>query len=163
MSAELRALAEKATPGPWVAGVEAEGWYSREYWRVPVGPGKIAATRTEANAAYIAAASPDVILVLLDERDAAIADKELAETALASAARIANDSMGEARAAEAERDAAIRRAQHLDAALERVVALFDGSYTYAESGAALEQAKQALRSQESQKPPETPKSEGWLQ
>lgn len=52
---ELRALSDAATPGRWLAGVEAEGWHSREYWRVPIGPGKIGATHTEADADYIAA------------------------------------------------------------------------------------------------------------
>jgi hypothetical protein len=73
VSAELRALAEKATPGPW-----RQGYREGKYVYTGVDDFLTGPIRAE-NAAYIAAASPDVILVLLDERDAAIRRAEEAE------------------------------------------------------------------------------------
>jgi hypothetical protein len=58
--AELERLAREATPGPWVL----DGGYVRVLGVIQVGCAK------EADAAYIAAASPDVILALLAERRA---------------------------------------------------------------------------------------------
>jgi hypothetical protein len=58
--AELERLAREATPGPWVL----DGGYVRVLGVIQVGCAK------EADAAYIAAASPDVILALLEEAKA---------------------------------------------------------------------------------------------
>ena len=73
MSADLRRLAEQATPGPWrVAGESQTGW------KIDDGDhGDVTATYchgcggiyTEADAAYIAAANPQAILALLDRLD----------------------------------------------------------------------------------------------
>lgn len=82
---DLRKLAETATPGPWqTLGPDSPGqwmvyddhwciatasWYDPEYdyatRQKP--PDPRAYIDADANAAYIAAASPDVILALLDE------------------------------------------------------------------------------------------------
>jgi hypothetical protein len=83
---DLRRLAEAATPGPWYADDTSETWGDfldendgREStgWFRDCGLGEVDAgdfsTLRYADAAYIAAASPDRILALLDERDAAIA------------------------------------------------------------------------------------------
>ena len=58
---ELRVLAEKATPGPWCSNE------SRVYFpNLKGGFDLRCAPRADANAAYIAAASPDVVVGLLD-------------------------------------------------------------------------------------------------
>jgi uncharacterized protein YciI len=63
--AALRKVAEAATPGPWVA---EDG----EVWRPsPIADLAVAEAELVRNAAYIAAASPDVVLGLLDRLDAA--------------------------------------------------------------------------------------------
>ena len=83
---DLRKLAEAATPGPWRA------WFSNTLFRVQTSDqencplqayvakgswwGENSSTRpgeqqAKVNAIYIAAASPDVVLGLLDERDEA--------------------------------------------------------------------------------------------
>lgn len=79
---DLRALAEAATPGPWQANVLGSEGYAvvgdtgRRFAGDRVRLGHIARCGHEsweidkANAAYIAAASPDVILALLDEIEA---------------------------------------------------------------------------------------------
>jgi hypothetical protein len=85
---DLKALAQAATPGPWTTpGPDSPGqWMVYDYqWCIATatvydhdeplsnrpgatGPGYIEA---DANAAYIAAASPNVVLALLAIRDAA--------------------------------------------------------------------------------------------
>lgn len=71
---KLRTLAEDATPGPW----KADGWqreaYNGNYFvrgdgvtTEQVADCGDGSTRWEENASYIAAASPDVVLALLDE------------------------------------------------------------------------------------------------
>src|SRR5690348_7752451 len=76
---DLRALAEKATPGPWQRfydRYESGTWCIQpvaEYGGMVVIPEDapvVASDVTVADAAYIAAASPDVILRLLDRIDA---------------------------------------------------------------------------------------------
>ena len=69
--AELRRLAEAATPGPWAAryGVSWEA-------RVCATTGSLADVDSTANAELIAAANPAVVLALLDERDALAAKVE---------------------------------------------------------------------------------------
>jgi hypothetical protein len=75
---ELRRLAEAATPGPWYVqkgrSNETCGYVTRDpieqYQRSITGWGAVE-HRFE-DAAYIAAASPDVVLALIAERDAAI-------------------------------------------------------------------------------------------
>lgn len=73
MNEELRALAEKATPGPWeprhqgltdgypnvIVNAAESGYPGAILWGV----------RAEKDAAFIAAANPTAILALLDERD----------------------------------------------------------------------------------------------
>ena len=62
---ELRKLAEAATPGPWATLLLANG----ADVRAPHASGGscwVAETRSNDDAAYIAAASPDVVLRLLD-------------------------------------------------------------------------------------------------
>lgn len=76
--ARLRALAEKATPGPWTAYCRDVGWRKGTPWSPdrflqwdlegppqPDGRGQF----YEPDARYIAAASPDAILAILDELD----------------------------------------------------------------------------------------------
>ena len=58
-SDELRKLAEAATPGPW--SWERDGCYGDVVMK------GLRFTTSQRNAAYIAAASPDVVLGLLDE------------------------------------------------------------------------------------------------
>jgi Ead/Ea22-like protein len=81
---DLRALAEKATPGPWQNLGDVETFHvtiaTNPYAGMPVPRPEI----WEHNAAYIAAASPDAILRLLDERDAAIRRASELEAALRS-------------------------------------------------------------------------------
>ena len=62
--AELRRLAENATPGPWEAHDRGIGW---EVWNdgAPLNSA-FRETFPAYDAAYIAAASPDVVLSLLD-------------------------------------------------------------------------------------------------
>ena len=82
--AELRRLAEAATPGPWESdGLEVcQHWSLPEPWHAVVnaeiscGPycygGSVRPIERDADAAYIAALSPAVVLALLDaaaERD----------------------------------------------------------------------------------------------
>jgi len=65
----LRALAGAATPGPWFDG-DPEPHYGEFGWAVygcPAGETEDS-EQGRADAAYIAAASPDRILALLDER-----------------------------------------------------------------------------------------------
>jgi hypothetical protein len=76
---DLRALAEAATPGPWraekyVPSLDDDwtegtyGWWVEGLdWADDSGEFR---NFTGPNAAYIAAVSPDVVLALLDERDA---------------------------------------------------------------------------------------------
>lgn len=88
MSKELKALAEKATPGPWVSfirpsvqavfgpdGVQPDSQGTVVNW-----PGFDSSDQTKmqrkANARYIAAANPAVILQLLAERDALRAERD---------------------------------------------------------------------------------------
>src|SRR5690606_24419687 len=88
MSKELKALAEKATPGPWVSfirpsvqavfgpdGVQPDSQGTVVNW-----PGFDSSDQTKmqrkANARYIAAANPAVILQLLAERDALLAERD---------------------------------------------------------------------------------------
>ena len=89
--AELRRLAEAATPGPWEAdGLEVcQHWSLPEPWRAVVnaeitcGPycygGSARPIERDEDAAFIAAANPSVVLALLDaaaERDALAAKVE---------------------------------------------------------------------------------------
>jgi hypothetical protein len=81
----LRTLAQAATPGPWRTGFMLSfgfGWYEdKNFVTSADGSMQIAGTGAEddggidrpADAAYIAAASPDVVLALLEERDALLA------------------------------------------------------------------------------------------
>lgn len=83
---ELRQLAEAATPGPWLPTALPLGDGARSFGNYVVTglgsgyPGALLeGMRSGADAAYIAAASPDRILALLDERDrltAALTDSE---------------------------------------------------------------------------------------
>lgn len=78
----LRELAEKATPGPWVWdgpvwGYDAENeapWLIQKQGSGVVITGELQCS--EANAEYIAAASPEVITALLDENEALQAECE---------------------------------------------------------------------------------------
>lgn len=64
----LRELAEQATPGPWDAG--QTGPFKSTIYRGAGYVGLVAADVEHADAAYIAAANPSVILALLSERHA---------------------------------------------------------------------------------------------
>jgi hypothetical protein len=84
---DLRALAEAATPGPW-ARSEVPGDTLTVYqdssggaiaW--VNGDNETGPHHPSADAAYIAAVSPDVVLALLDERDALRAALEAVITA----------------------------------------------------------------------------------
>jgi len=67
--AELRRLAEAATPGPWAyAPISAESELGKHLPR--------RTEQEEADARYIAAADPAAVLALLDERDALAAEVE---------------------------------------------------------------------------------------
>lgn len=57
--ADLRRLAEAATPGPWFD----------DYGKIGAGDSGIGEMDRSDDAAYIAAASPDVVLALLDRLD----------------------------------------------------------------------------------------------
>lgn len=61
--ADLRALAQQATPGPWLA--TANGWLIHE-------DGDVAHATTEADAAHLAAWSPTFVLDLLDAAEATL-------------------------------------------------------------------------------------------
>jgi hypothetical protein len=82
---ELRRLAEAATPGPWVdcgdgavrQPSEGVGWHAEAY--------------LPADAAYIAAANPAVILALLDRVDSLTAENERLR-----AGQVTYEMMGEA-------------------------------------------------------------------
>lgn len=72
--AALREAAEKATPGPWKAGDAAwfRGQTNPEDGKRPISAGAngvMANVYGRANAEFIAAASPDVVIALLDELD----------------------------------------------------------------------------------------------
>jgi len=137
----LRTLAEKASRGPWeFEGLTGDGWAlifadtpeDRPDWNGTGYTDGIVYLREDA--AYIAAASPDVILRLLDERDAAIRRAEEAEALV----------------------------QRLAVAVERRrIELTDPAPTtdwpaFADESLALAAARTLDRaSQESQKPPET--------
>ena len=71
--AALAALAEAATPGPWENGGDEVYSGERETYQLIA---RIVGgwAMQEANAPYIAAASPDVVLALLAERDALLAE-----------------------------------------------------------------------------------------
>jgi len=75
---ELRALARAATPGPWQIGPKAlDGSLAVRTLpgeRVHAMTDMVARPTVPADAAYIAAASPDVVLRLLAEIDEARAD-----------------------------------------------------------------------------------------
>ena len=74
---DLRALAEAATPGPWhVHGQPGRdyGPGGRLWWLESDAENDIGDVEHTNDAAYIAAASPDRILALLDERDALLAE-----------------------------------------------------------------------------------------
>lgn len=66
MTPDLRALAEKATPGPWTPEDRMVLTPSRT---VVADVLDVHGVLREGTARYIAAASPDVMLALLDERD----------------------------------------------------------------------------------------------
>ena len=82
---DLRKLAEAATPGPWaLSGVRTrmDAWKDTACFRVysetanddvaalPAGGGSENMLLARADAAWIAAANPQAIIALLDERDA---------------------------------------------------------------------------------------------
>lgn len=122
----LRALASAASVGPWsVQGNNCDEWYVyalharyetlpgnplpvKVAW-VPWSPGTL---RHEHDAAYIAAASPDAVLALLDALDAAERERDRLDAALRASCIDAREELREmgggcsrAVAAEAERDA----------------------------------------------------------
>lgn len=68
----IRALAEKATPGPWHCDPIHLHGYTEAWLTDGVVDLARLTNNASANAAYIAACSPDVILALLDERDALV-------------------------------------------------------------------------------------------
>jgi len=71
MTDDLRQLAEAATPGPWTQYQSGLPEYNNVCFGIEKGEALICgAAETEADAAYIAAAHPQAILALLDERDA---------------------------------------------------------------------------------------------
>ena len=84
----LRALAERATPGPWsidrrsstLVRADAERYIANAggYYTNTIDSATLAA-QLDANAVYIAAASPDVLLALLDERDAMRRERDSAK------------------------------------------------------------------------------------
>lgn len=121
-AARLRALASAASIGPWsVHGNNCDEWYvyalHARYETLPGNPSPVKVAwvpwspgtlRHEHDAAYIAAASPDAILALLDERDALRRERD---EMIAKAAAKSLDGYRElgarAAAAENERDAAV--------------------------------------------------------
>lgn len=94
MSKKLKALAEKATPGPWVSFIRTsvqavfgpDGVQPDSLGAVVNWPGFDSSDQTKvqrkANARYIAAANPAVILQLLAERDALLAERDRLREAL---------------------------------------------------------------------------------
>jgi hypothetical protein len=93
-TAELRKLAEAATPGPWVC--DGDNVYHERLDE----PGRHLANAyvsyrqdavIEANAAYIAAVSPDVLLALLDRLEAPADRVEKLEAALSALERCEHD------------------------------------------------------------------------
>jgi hypothetical protein len=73
---DLRGLAEAATPGPWVFDSYSRVWVDdadseslAEVAAVPVVAGDTATRQGSADAAYIAAANPQAVIGLLNERD----------------------------------------------------------------------------------------------
>lgn len=68
-----RAIAEKATPGPWRSGEESQKAIDDEYdiWSVVYGPERVAIVEEgrymAGNRAHIAANSPDVVKAHVDE------------------------------------------------------------------------------------------------
>lgn len=79
--AELRALAEAATPGPWEHGGEDAPWNVL----APHTPEEYAIVSTSglyADARYLAAVSPDVVLWLLDALEAERVDSDRLAEAL---------------------------------------------------------------------------------
>lgn len=98
MSKELKALAEAATPGPWVQWVENAAVYAgkpevNRKGAILPGKGERIARICEgdlfdpteqelADHAYIAAANPAAILELISERDALLAERDRLREAL---------------------------------------------------------------------------------
>ena len=83
-TAQLRALAEKATPGPWTIelGEDGDEFSCYIFGQIPSGSTIVAFVEHEDEAKYIAAADPATILSLLD-----LADRH---AALVSAVKAAN-------------------------------------------------------------------------
>ena len=122
--AALRALAEKATPGPWhvVKHTEDEGEPMTETsdWTIQCGRLPIAyegswCHNPENNTRYIAAANPAAITALLTALDAAEAERESLRAALKAEEDTREDQFHShvryVNAVRAERDAAIARAE----------------------------------------------------
>ncbi|MBU6336087.1 MAG: ead/Ea22-like family protein [Chloroflexi bacterium] len=78
-AAALRAAAEAATPGFWVVNNAIGYWIMAGNMHVATIPQAADGDWSPDNAAYIAAASPSVVLALLDEREALRAALEKAE------------------------------------------------------------------------------------
>ncbi len=76
MSADLRRLAAAATPGPWLLtndddyGADIISAHPDHTYVAVDHEGLLPCVRSAADAAYIAAASPDVVTALLDRVDA---------------------------------------------------------------------------------------------
>ena len=124
--ARLRELAQNATPGPWtVCGNQRDEWYvyalDARYESLPGNPSPVKVAwvprepsggRHARDADYIAAASPDAVLALLDALDAAERERDRLDAALRASCIDAREELREmgggcsrAVAAEAERDA----------------------------------------------------------
>lgn len=122
----FRALASAASVGPWsVQGNNCDEWYvyalHARYETLPGNPSPVKVAwvpwspgtlRHEHDAAYIAAASPDAVLALLDALDAAERERDRLDAALRASCIDAREELREmgggcsrAVAAEAERDA----------------------------------------------------------
>jgi hypothetical protein len=69
--AELRSLAKAATPGPWHVHRQPTGFTPRSWWLESEAEVDIADIERDPDAAYIAAASPDVVLALIAVAEAA--------------------------------------------------------------------------------------------
>lgn len=83
--AELKRLAEAATPGPWKASFTKFSDVTAENGALIAKCARLdSLTRLEANARYIAAANPAVILELLAQRDELLAALERTMSWLAS-------------------------------------------------------------------------------
>lgn len=105
---ELRALAEKATPGPWewrygsgLRSMHDRGEFNYGPEVLGLGPdvnGDTTLSLADVDAVFIAAVSPDVVLALLDEN-------EKMRAALVKAAATMNAQIDEAHEAWAARDA----------------------------------------------------------